>query len=523
MPTGVFTLSPPSLSGMTGSLFISRFERVLSEHPDAVAFSIAGQETSYRDFAQRVQAIRQALRARDETKATPVAVYATQELDTYAAIVAIMAEGRAYLPLNPKAPTQRNAVCLQQAEARTVICRTSGAAVEGWTADSSLNVAALETDSLAPANWQPANAIGENDMAYLLFTSGSTGVPKGVPIFHRNLNAFLDAIMAHTDWNVGANDRVLQMFDLTFDLSVMSYALPLCVGGTCVVVPDGSAGFVGVARTLQKGRVTVALMVPSVLTFLERYFDEISLPDLRLSMFCGEALPVALARKWWACAPNARLLNVYGPTEATIFLSAYELGGHPTAEDAYNGVVGIGLPLSGSAFRIVSEDLLERDEGEKGELILIGPQLTNGYWRNPEKTQAAFVTLPDGTAGYRSGDLVFRQGTQYFYAGRIDHQIKIDGYRVESGEIEHRARQVHSVRDAALVPESRDGRIVALHLFVLVDGQPDAGFASACRKELAQHLPSYMVPHKVHARSTFPLNSNGKVDRNALAADIARP
>lgn len=505
---------------MDGSLFLSHFETSLATVPDAVAFDIGGVETTYRDFARKVQSIRDVLEARAQDRRIPVAVYATQEMETYAAIVAILATGRAYLPLNPKSPPTRNASCLMQAEATTLLCRVVNETVAAWAEDAAIGVEPLPTADLAPSDWKAISPVAPEDLAYLLFTSGSTGLPKGVPIYHRNLNTFLTAILEGTDWNVTAEDRVLQMFDLTFDLSVMSYALPLCVGATCVVVPEGGQGFVGVARTLQRGRVSVALMVPSVLSFLERYFDEIALPHLRLSMFCGEALPSRLARKWWLCAPGARLLNVYGPTEATIFLSSYELQRTPSADDEYNGVVGIGQPLPGSSFRVVDENLDEVAEGERGELILMGGQVTDGYWRNPEKTKAAFIVLPDGIPGYRSGDVAFRKDSLHYYAGRLDHQIKIDGYRVESGEVEERARKVPGVRDATLVPLIEGGRIIAIHLFVLVEAGMDPGFAIACRKQMAADLPGYMVPQKVHLRTEFPLNANGKVDRNALAAQL---
>lgn len=503
---------------MTGSTFLRHFERAIGEFPDSIAFDIGGRSCSYRELANRVQGIRDLLERTCSADEICIAVVGTQEIETYATIIAILASGRAYLPLNPKAPDDRNQSCLAQAKVRTILASRPSSALAKWCA--ALGLQSHLSSGIPEQPWRPIGMVGESTMAYLLFTSGSTGIPKGVPIYHRNLNAFLDAIMVGTDWRVNQTDRVLQMFDLTFDLSIMSYALPLCVGATCVVVPDGGAGFIGVAKTLDKGAVTVALMVPSVLAFLERYFPEISLPKLRLSMFCGEALPTRLARAWWTCAPQARLLNVYGPTEATIFISCYELQPKPTGIDDYNGVVGIGLPLEGSAFRVVNEKMQSVPNGEKGELVLMGGQVTTGYWSNPERTALAFVELPDGTRGYRTGDLVFAVDGQFFYAGRLDHQLKIDGYRVESGEIESRAREVDGVRDAVVVPEIREGRIVSLQLFVLTDDPSNSQLPTSCRAQLATALPPYMVPHKVHCLSEFPLNSNGKVDRRALADQI---
>jgi non-ribosomal peptide synthetase component F len=281
-------------------------------------------------------------------------------------------------------------------------------------------------------------------------------------------------------------------------------------------------GFQRVARVLQREHITVALMVPSVLTFLERYFDEIRLPDLRVSQFCGEALPTRLARGWQACAPHARLFNVYGPTEATIYCTSFALPVDDRADWSHNGVVSIGTPLSGTSLRIVDEQLAEVADGETGELVILGPQVTDQYWNNPERTSAAFARLPDGATGYRTGDLAFWRAGLIHYAGRLDFQLKIDGYRVEAGEIEHHARGIAGVRDAVLLGISNDRGTTVLHLFVLTDHADQGGLAVTCRQQLSARVPPYMVPAKVHLRSTFPLNTNGKVDRKLLAASLAQ-
>lgn len=243
------------------SLLLSRFQETLFRMPDAIAFDFGGVVTSYAQFSKRIQGIRDIIESHCEDDERVVAVFATQELDTYAAILAILASGRAYVPLNPKAPQERNASCLEQAQIRTILAAGGAPSLDDWR--EALGVAVIRSDTLPGSDWSIPAAVGSSDLAYLLFTSGSTGVPKGVPVYHRNLNAFLHAIIDGTDWKVGPDDRVLQMFDLTFDLSIMCYALPLCVGARCVVPTEGAGGFVGVATALRRGEVTVALMVPS--------------------------------------------------------------------------------------------------------------------------------------------------------------------------------------------------------------------------------------------------------------------
>jgi amino acid adenylation domain-containing protein len=502
---------------------MQRFARSCAEWPGRPAFVIADTAVTYRELAGLVQAIRDLIRrvvADDERR---IAIHATQDVWTYASILAVLADGRAYVPLNPHAPMERNRSCVDQAGIRTLLCsRTVGAVSalrdavgDGLRVEETTGVVAAERlESIPP--------VDEDAIAYLLFTSGSTGLPKGVPVHHRNLNAFIDAFVDRGGHGFTEQDRFLQMFDLTFDLSVMSYGVPLCVGAACHPVPEGGpAGFLGVAKTLDRGAVTVALMVPSVLAFLERYFDEIRLPALRLSMFCGEALPARIARAWWTeCAPAARLLNVYGPTEATIFCSSYELATAAREDEAYNGVVSIGEPMERTAFRVVAGDLSTVPAGEKGELVIIGDQVTDGYWQDPVKTAAAFITLADGTRGYRSGDVVFARDGRYYYCGRTDHQLKVDGYRVEAGEIEHCARDFRGVSDAAVVGKTENGGRTVLHLFLLFAGEAPPAFAKECRTFLAQRLPPYMVPQRMHALPQFPLNANGKVDRKALIAGL---
>lgn len=505
---------------MTHANLLLRFARSCESDPEATAFAFSDRTVTYREFAGLVQSIRNRL-ANLATGQERIAVYATQDVWTYASIMAVLATGRAYVPLNPRAPVDRNRSCIDQSGVRTLLCSRSAPAIERWKADLGDALEIVETSLIPPReHLDPIPPIDESAMAYLLFTSGSTGLPKGVPIYHRNLNCFLDAFVDRSGLGFGSADRFLQMFDLTFDLSVMSFAAPLSIGASCHVVPDEGMGFLSVAKTLDRGHVTVALMVPSVLSFLERYFDEIRLPDLRCSLFCGEALPVRLARSWRACVPKARVLNVYGPTEATIFCSSYELQKEPVGEEEYQGVVSIGRPLPGTSFRVVNEHLTEVKPGERGELVILGGQVTNQYWRNPEKTTIAFVTLPDAAQGYRSGDVVFESNENFYYCGRTDHQLKVDGYRVEPGEVEHHARSYAGVRDAALVGRVEPSGRTVLYLFLLVDGTAVASLTKECRAFLSQRLPSYMVPHKVLASNTFPLNANGKVDRKALLANV---
>ncbi len=497
--------------------FVEDYFRCAGHFPNEPALVFPDQTTTYAELLAIIQGIREWIDSEVSDNERRIAVHATQDTFTYAAILAILASGRAYVPLNPQNPAQRNGSCLTQADVTTLFQTGAETKISEWVLEQRLpiKILDLQTISSSPSERMPT-PVRETDMAYLLFTSGSTGEPKGVPIYHGNLRRFMQAFISETDFEFRSTDRFLQMFDLTFDLSIMSFAAPLSIGAACHVVTGSGVGFLDVAKILQHGKISVALMVPSVLSFLESYLDEIDLPDMRYSLFCGEALPALLAEKWHRCIPSARLFNVYGPTEATIFCSIYELKSPLDSSGEHQGVVSIGVPMPGTTFSIINEKGDCVSPGEKGELVISGGQVTNQYWRNPEKTLAAFSARSGEAPAYRTGDIAFAAEGNYYYCGRADFQLKVDGYRIEAGEIEHHARSLVGVKNVALVGQTETNGRVKLHLFLEASANAQATIQATCKAHLGGKLPSYMLPHRIHVLDSFPLNQNGKVDRKAL-------
>lgn len=484
---------------------LDSFRGACATHADRTALVAAGRSHTYRDLAAHVAGIARLVGTGDT-----VGILAYDDVETYAAIFAVWLSGKAMVPLSPAHPAERNAAILAQAEPSVVLGSRDEAfaTLAPRTTARFVRTGGVREDG-APL---PGAGVSPDAVAYVLFTSGSTGVPKGVPITHAALDAFLAAFDA-LGLGIDANDRVLQMFELTFDLSLMSYCVPLTRGAAVHTVPPDGIKYLEVCRVLEEGRVTCALMVPSILAHLRPYFDELALPDLRASLFCGEALPDDLARRWSACAGNARVWNVYGPTEATIFCTAYECV-RGAAYKATNGVVGIGRPMQGVEVAVVDERGDPVAAEGRGELVLAGAQLTHGYWRDPERTARAFFTR-DGRRFYRTGDLCSRDADgDLRYHGRIDHQVKVQGYRVELAEIEHHARELAGLDHlaAVAVPDGAGNNVIDLFVERL-DGDP-AALASG----LAARLPSYMLPARIVGLDALPLNANGKIDRPALAA-----
>jgi amino acid adenylation domain-containing protein len=429
---------------------------------------------------------------------------------TYASILAILASGSAYVPLNRKNPADRNKLIAERAELDLVLATRAGPEIEALRAVLP-RVEVIYTETLPSSGGLAWSDRGE--LAYLFFTSGTTGVPKGVPIRHSNLAAFMNAVVDESKYAFTADDRFLQMFELTFDLSVMSFLVPLCVGASCHVVPDSGIASLNIAGLLEEREITVALMVPSVLSYLQRYFDELSFPSLRHSLFCGEALSHRLTADWKRCVPTAEMRNVYGPTEATIFCTEFVWQEAASAAQSVNDVVPIGKCIPGTDALVVDSACRPVAAGERGELVLLGAQLAAGYWGDPKQTADAFITLRDGRAAYRTGDVCFLNDSGNFvYCGRADSQIQVDGHRVELGEVEHHLRSFMDGKNAAAVPiRTDDGRQEFVAFVECAEGEE-----SGARQYLAEKLPPYMLPRQVVSVASFPLSLNGKVDRKVL-------
>ncbi len=357
------------------------------------------------------------------------------------------------------------------------------------------------------------------EAAYLLFTSGSTGIPKGVPVTHDNVLHFLD-VMADR-YGFGPGDRLSQTFDQTFDLSVFDLFMAW-EAGACVCVPS-PIDLVAPTPFVNRHELTVWFSVPSIPALMRKknLLKPETMPSLRWSLFCGEPLPAATAEAWQDAAPESIVENLYGPTELTIACFAYRWDPERSPAACVNGLVPIGRPYPGLG-AVVLDDARHPVNGDgTGELYVCGPQAVPGYWRAPEKTAERFVHLPVRTAAgeedvrfYATGDrVIVRPDGDYVCLGRADDQIKVLGYRVELGDIEHALTGLPGVVTAIAIGwPVEDGVAQGIVAFVAGDHpSPEAIVESA--REL---LPDYMAPKEVHVVDEMPLNANGKVDRRAL-------
>ena len=365
-------------------------------------------------------------------------------------------------------------------------------------------VMVVSTDDL------PAGGIGPNragDFAYLLFTSGSTGEPKGVAITHDNALHYVRYITKR--FGYGPGDRCSQTTELTFDLSV--HEIFCTLGSGAALVPFTRTHMMQPGARVKQAQLSVWVSVPSVAMVMQRLraLKPGAMPSLRVSLFCGEALPVASARAWAAAAPGGTVVNLYGPTEATVSFTEHVFDPDASEEGFRNGLVPIGQPMDG--LDVVIDD--------SGELLLGGPQVAHGYWRDAALTAERFVEVPDHAGRwYRTGDVVERgeDGTLHFLR-RADSQLKIHGHRVELGEVDAALRSAvgHDLVLAVPFPVDDQG----VHgLVAVLEEQPEAQVAarpSAILEQCGRILAPYMIPSRVVSVQQLPRNANGKLDRTA--------
>ena len=473
----------------------------ISRFKERNAFYINGTFYTYNDLGKCISKIRSAIRNIPENN---IALVANDDLETYASIWALWLEGKCYVPLHPEQPLERCQDIINQVDMHYILDSSDETRYNSGIVIMSQSLI-YKGDDL-----EYEDKYSDENLAYILFTSGSTGKPKGVTLCRRNIAGFIEAFWA-LGYELDENDHCLQMFDLTFDLSVQSYIVPLLVGACAYTVPPTKLKYGAIFELIDEHALTFALMVPSIIHYLRPYMDEINAPSMKYSLFCGEALPLDETEDWSKSLPNARIDNVYGPTENTIYCTACTYNRNGTNKES-NGVMSIGKAMEGTQTIIIDENRNIVPVGEKGELCLAGVQLTPGYWQNPEKNAEAFFEK-DGTRFYRTGDLCAMDADgDILYHGRIDFQVKIQGYRIELGEIEHHAREFLAGANAVAVAFTNQAGSAEIALCIEDDKKDSASLLNYLKSK----IPGYMIPSIIVYEPQFPLNVNGKIDRKAL-------
>lgn len=484
----------------------------IKKFPTRKAFCIDEVNYTYQQFGQCISKIRRELHYTDYQN-TKVGLVINDDLETYASIIALWLEGDCYVPLHPNWPLERCLDICEQVELDLILDSSSESRYGGGTSVLKTHELEYTEDFL-----DPKQGVSDEALAYILFTSGSTGKPKGVMMMRKNVAAFMDSFW-QTGIEITEEDRCLQCFDLTFDVSVQGYLVPLTKGACCYTVPHGQIKYIYASGLIEDHQLTFGAMAPSMLRYMKPYFDEIDATSLKTCILTAEACPLNLMEDWYKCATNTEIYDFYGPTECTVYCTYYKLtkGGK---NKTLNGIISIGKPLANCIGLILDEKGNELPAGEKGELCIADDQVTKGYWKNDEKNASSFFYKEvngEKMRFYHTGDLCYKdEDGDIMYSGRLDHQAKIQGFRVEMGEIEWHAREFLGDTNVVCMAFENKDALTEIAMFIEAEQfNPDEMIAYMRTK-----MPSYMIPTRLFYVPVFPLNANDKTDKVKLKAMI---
>ena len=485
--------------------------------PEQVAVVDDKQQLSYRELNSRANQLAHHLRLLGVGPESLVAIYMERSIEMVVSLLGVLKAGGAYVPLDTMYPYER--LCFVMADAKASVLLTQERMMARLP-EHQAQVIYLDSEWPTVATQSEANPVAnvtQSNAAYVLYTSGSTGMPKGVVIPHKGLVNYLSWC---TDaYRVAEGQGAPVHSPLGFDLTVTSLFAPLLAGQSLFLIAE-EAGIEGLTRAVRDGENFSLLKVtPPHLEVLNQMLqgDELA-GSVRVLIIGGEALSNETVSLWRKNAPQTRLINEYGPTETVVGCCVYEVA----SDDPETGIVPIGRPIANTEIYLLDGHLRLVAVGVAGELYIGGDGLARGYLNHPELTAEKFIPNPFAASGgerlYRTGDLArFRADGEIEYLGRTDYQVKVRGYRIELGEIEAVIRQHPEISEVVVLAREDvigDKRLVAY----LVSLTPEQLSLSDIRRFLRDKLPEYMVPSSLVTLKTLPLTPNGKVDRAALPA-----
>ena len=515
-----------------------------ARRPEATAVVLDEERWSYGALDERSSRLAHRLAEAGCGRGDRVALLAPKSPAAVTAILGIYKAGAVLVPLDPASPAPRLAKIVRSSEAACLLVGGApGAARLAELRRAGELPPGLRVGSLGPAHWSlpadftaddlarmpagaPPCATGPDDPAHVLYTSGSTGEPKGVVVTHGSVIRFVAWAVEH--FHILEGERLSGHSPLHFDLSTFDLFGAFAAGAEVhLVPPEASLLPRELAAFIRRARLTQWFSVPSALAYLAQ-LDAVArgdFPSLRRLLWCGEVFPTPALVHWMRRLPHVAFANLYGPTETTIASSFHDLPGCPEDELAE---VPIGRACGGEELLVQGGALRPAAAGEVGDLLIGGAGLSPGYWRDPARTAAAFLPHPGGGGAgariYRTGDLARRdEEGRVWFLGRADTQIKSRGYRVEPGEIETALAALGLTREAVVTAVPSDGFEGHLICCAYVPAAGRAVEPLALRRELARLLPSYMLPARWRAWERLPRNAAGKLDRRRVQESFQEP
>ena len=512
-----------------------------AKYPDKDALAFKDQTVTYAELEIETNKLAHSLADIGIERGERVGIHMNRSITSVAGALGILKAGATYVPIDPTCPLSRLSYIINKCEIKLLLTfkekltNVERAFPENSPLENILVMNGLDSGLgthgfVKMIDWQEMRGVARDDspyrntidadLAYILFTSGSTGNPKGVMISHRNSLTFVNS--AHDFFGIDTNNRFSNICPLHFDMSIFDLFVAFKAGATVVIIPETTSIFPSqLAEYIEKKKISVWNSVPSALTLLANFtnLDKYDFSALRLILFAGEVFPIKYLRRLMKSIPGARFYNLYGQTEANS--STYFWVDQIPSDDT--AVLPIGKPLPNfEVFALDEDDGKVNRPGGKGELYVRASSVAAGYWGDIEKTQECFVKNPLNPdlseIIYRTGDLVrLDPDGNFVFLGRKDHMIKSRGYRIEIGEIETVLCNHPKIKTAVVIPipdELIGNRISA----IIVPLTPNKIEKEDILKYCSKLLPKYMIPEIIEFRDSLPATSSGKIDRKKLSA-----
>ena len=504
---------------------IEAIEHFAQVQPDFPVYDILGQVHTYGDLKKDSDSLAAHIDRLGLPDKSPVVVFGGQEYEMLATFVALTKSGHAYIPIDSHSALERVAAIVEVAEPSLIIAINDFPLAD--VAAPIFSAEQVQTAFREGAPYELSHPVQGDDNYYIIFTSGTTGKPKGVQISHNNLLSFTNWMITDKEFATPACPQMLAQPPYSFDLSVMYWAPTLALGGTLFALPSAvTQDFKQLFGTILSLPIAIWTSTPSFadMALLSDDFNSQKLPQLTHFYFDGEELTVKTAQKLRDRFPQARIINAYGPTEATVALSAVAV----TDEMLQNCKrLPIGYTKADSPTFVIDEEGQKVPNGQQGEIIVCGPAVSKGYLNNPEKTAEAFFEF-EGLPAYHTGDVgsMTDEGL-LLYGGRMDFQIKFNGFRIELEDVSQNLNKSKYVESAVAVPRyNKDHKVQNLLAYVILkDGvaeqfEREIDITKAIKEDLQDIMMSYMMPSKFLYRETLPLTPNGKIDIKGLISEV---
>ena len=504
---------------------IEAIEHFAQVQPDFPVYDILGQVHTYGDLKKDSDSLAAQIDRLGLPDKSPVVVFGGQEYEMLATFVALTKSGHAYIPIDSHSALERVAAIVEVAEPSLIIAINDFPLAD--VAAPIFSAEQVQTAFREGASYELSHPVQGDDNYYIIFTSGTTGKPKGVQISHNNLLSFTNWMITDKEFETPERPQMLAQPPYSFDLSVMYWAPTLALGGTLFALPSAvTQDFKQLFETILSLPIAIWTSTPSFadMAWLSDDFNSQKLPQLTHFYFDGEELTVKTAQKLRDRFPQARIINAYGPTEATVALSAVAV----TDEMLQNCKrLPIGYTKADSPTFVIDEEGQKVPNGQQGEIIVCGPAVSKGYLNNPEKTAEAFFEF-EGLPAYHTGDVgsMTDEGL-LLYGGRMDFQIKFNGFRIELEDVSQNLNKSKYVESAVAVPRyNKDHKVQNLLAYVILkDGvaeqfEREIDITKAIKEDLQDIMMSYMMPSKFLYRETLPLTPNGKIDIKGLISEV---